>query len=145
MTRLTTLDLNPFYRNTIGVDKLFDRLMHQIDNSSTTNYPPYNIIRTGEETYAIQLAVAGFGEGDISVDVVNNNLIISGEKQEEATEVVEFIHQGISARRFQRSFSLADYVEVTNATSKNGILTVSLERRVPEALQPKTIAISYES
>ena len=147
MTRLTTLDLSPFYRNSIGVDKLFDRLMGQIDASGTTqNYPPYNIVKTGENTYQIEVAVAGFTQGEVSVDVVEGQLIITGEKDtSKATEVWEYEYQGISARRFIRTFTLADYVEVTSAISRDGILTVKLERQVPEAMMPKTIAISYDS
>lgn len=146
MTKITTLDLSPFYRNSIGVDRLFDRMMHQIDTAaaSTTNYPPYNIVKTSDTTYEIQVAVAGFTEGEVSVNVNEGQLIITGEKL--STDLPEghvYEHQGISARRFIRTFTLADYVEVTNAVSKDGILTVSLERRVPEALLPKTIAITY--
>jgi molecular chaperone IbpA len=146
MTRLTTLDLSPFYRNSIGIDRLFDRMIHQIDTAaaSTTNYPPYNIVKTGENTYEIQIAVAGFTQGEVTVNVNEGQLIITGEKV--STDLPEgqvYEHQGISARRFIRTFTLADYVEVTNAQSQDGILTVSLERRVPEALQPKTIAITY--
>ena len=147
MTRLTTLDLSPFYRNSIGVDKLFDRLMGQIDaGGSTQNYPPYNIVKTGDNTYEIQVAVAGFTQGEVTVNVNEGNLIIVGEKL--STELPEghiYEHQGISARRFIRTFTLADYVEVTSAISRDGILTVKLERQVPEAMKPKTIAISYES
>ena len=146
MTRLTTLDLSPFYRNSIGIDRLFDRMINQIDTAaaSTTNYPPYNIVKTGDNTYEIQVAVAGFTQGEVSVNVNEGQLIITGEKL--STDLPEgqvYEHQGISARRFIRTFTLADYVEVTNAVSQDGILTVSLERRVPEALQPKTIAITY--
>jgi len=145
MTRLTTLDLSPFYRNSIGVDKLFDRLLGQIDAGvSTQNYPPYNIVKTGENTYEIQVAVAGFTEGEVTVNVNEGNLIITGEKL--STDLPEghvYEHQGISARRFLRTFTLADYVEVTDAQSKDGILTVKLERQVPAALLPKTIAINY--
>jgi molecular chaperone IbpA len=147
MTKITTLDLSPFYRNSIGVDKLFDRLMGQIDAGGTTqNYPPYNIVKTGDNTYEIQVAVAGFTQGEVVVNVNEGNLIITGEKL--ATDLPEghvYEHQGISARRFIRTFTLADYVEVTSAISKDGILTVKLERQVPEAMKPKTIAISYES
>ena len=147
MTRLTTLDLSPFYRNSVGVDKLFDRLMGQIDaGGSTQNYPPYNIVKTSDNTYEIQVAVAGFTQGEVTVNVNEGNLIITGEKL--STELPEghtYEHQDISARRFLRSFTLADYVEVTSAQSRDGILTVSLERQVPEAMKPKTIAISYES
>jgi molecular chaperone IbpA len=146
MTKITTLDLSPFYRNSIGVDKLFDRMMHQIDTAaaSTTNYPPYNIVKTGDTTYSIEIAVAGFTEGEVTVNVNEGQLIITGEKL--STDLPEghlYEHQGISARRFIRTFTLADYVEVTNAVSRDGILTVSLERQVPEALLPKTIAITY--
>ena len=145
MTRLTTLDLSPFYRNSIGVDKLFDRLMGQIDAGGTTqNYPPYNIVKTGENTYQIEVAVAGFTQGEVEVNVKEGNLIVAGEKlSNELPEGHTYEHQGISARRFIRTFTLADYVEVTNAVSRDGILTISLERKVPEALQPKTIAITY--
>lgn len=147
MTRLTTLDLSPFYRNSIGVDRLFDRLMGQIDAGTTTqNYPPYNIVTTGENTYEIQVAVAGFTQGEVNVNVNEGQLIITGEKQ--STELPEghsYDYQGISARRFIRTFTLADYVEVTSAQSKDGILTIKLERQVPEAMKPKTIAITYES
>ena len=147
MTRLTTLDLSPFYRNSIGIDRLFDRMIHQIDTaaaSSTNNYPPYNIVKTGENTYEIQVAVAGFTQGEVLVNVNEGQLIITGEKL--LTDLPQghvYEHQGISARRFIRTFTLADYVEVTNAVSQDGILTVCLERKVPEALQPKTIAITY--
>ena len=144
MTRLTSLDLSPFYRNSIGVDKLFDRLINQLDTASSTNYPPYNILKTGDNTYEIQVAIAGFDEGEVTVNVNEGNLIITGEKTEaDLPDGFKYEYQGISARRFIRSFSLADYVEVTNAESKNGILTVSLERQVPEAMKPKTIAITY--
>jgi molecular chaperone IbpA len=147
MTRLTTLDLSPFYRNSIGVDKLFDRLMGQIDAGGTTqNYPPYNIVKTGDTTYQIEVAVAGFTQGEVTVNVNEGQLIITGEKlSTELPEGYSYEHQGISARRFIRTFTLADYVEVTNAQSKDGILTVKLERQIPEAMKPKTIAITYES
>jgi len=144
MTRLTSLDLTPFYRNSIGIDHLFDRLTSQIDAASSTTYPPYNILKTGDNTYEIQVAVAGFTQGEVTVNVNEGNLIITGEQTDTALpEGAKYEHQGISARRFVRTFSLADYVEVTNAQSRDGILTVSLERRVPEALLPKTIAINY--
>jgi molecular chaperone IbpA len=146
MTKITALDLSPFYRNSIGVDRLFGRIMDQIDHSSNTNYPPYNILKTGDDTFEIQVAVAGFAPGEIDVQVKDGELIITGEQQLQDTSVaVEYLHQGISARRFLRTFTLADYVEVTSAISRDGILTVMLERHIPEAMKPKTIAISYES
>jgi molecular chaperone IbpA len=121
--------------------------MGQIDSGgSTQNYPPYNIVKTGDNTYEIQVAVAGFTQGEVTVNVNEGNLIITGEKL--STDLPAghtYEHQGISARRFLRTFTLADYVEVTSAVSRDGILTVCLERHVPEAMKPKTIAISYES
>jgi molecular chaperone IbpA len=146
MTRLTTLDLTPFYRSAIGVDRLFDRIVGQLDTTPNNNYPPYNILKTGENTYEVQVAVAGFKQGEVNVEVKEGTLIVTGEQLEtELPEGYKYEHQGISARRFIRTFSLADYVEVKNAVSRDGILTVSLERIIPEALQPKSIAITYES
>lgn len=144
MTKLTSLDLSPLYRNSIGIDNWLTRVLDQIDHTAQTNYPPYNIIKHDENTFEVQVAVAGFGEGEIEVSIKDGNLVITGEKQPEAQLVgTEYLHQGISARRFVRSFSLADYVEVVDATSKDGILTVRLERKLPEAMKPKTIAINY--
>jgi molecular chaperone IbpA len=148
MTKITTLDLNPFYRNAIGVDQLFNRIVNQIDQHSNdaTHYPPYNIIKTGEDTFEVQVAIAGFNEGEVNVEVRDNNLIVTGERfEQELPEGYEYTHKGISARKFLRTFSLADYVEVASASSKNGILSVQLERKIPEAMKPKTIAITYES
>ena len=152
MTKITAMDLRPFYRNSIGVDRLFDRIIDQFDRASDAlkdgagNYPPYNVIKTGEDTYLIEVAVAGFSQGEIQVNVEDGNLIITGEKvPTEATQHYTYDHQGISARRFIRTFTLMDYVEVVGAANKDGILTIKLERHMPEAMKPKTIAISYES
>ena len=146
MTKITSFDLTPFYRNTVGIDRLFDRITQQIDHAAGTNYPPYNIVETGENLYEIQVAVAGFTQGEISINVQDGELIITGEKTEsELPEGYIYRHQGISARKFIRTFSLGDYVEVQSATSKDGILTVRLERIIPESAKPKTIAISYEN
>ena len=145
MTKITSFDLTPFYRNAIGVDRLFDRITQQIDHAASTNYPPYNIVETGENTYEVQVAVAGFTQGEVEISVKNGELIITGEKTETLAEGHIYRHQGISARKFIRTFSLGDYVEVQSATSKDGILTVKLERIIPESAKPKTIAITYEN
>jgi molecular chaperone IbpA len=145
MTKITSFDLTPFYRNAIGVDRLFDRITQQIDHAAGTNYPPYNIVETGENTYEVQVAVAGFTQGEIEIFVKNGELNITGEKIETLTEGHIYRHQGIGARKFIRTFSLGDYVEVKSATSKDGILTVKLERIIPESAKPKTIAITYEN
>lgn len=145
MTKLTTLDLTPFYRNSIGIDRLFDRIVNQIDSAASTNYPPYDIVRTGDETYEIRVAVAGFTQADIDVEFNNGTLIVQGEKSADKDPhiEVEYLHHGISGRSFVRTFSVAEYVEVKDAVLKDGILTVKLERIVPEALKPKKIAVAY--
>lgn len=143
MTKLTVSDLAPFYRNAIGVDRILGRILDSVDQqNAAAGYPPYNIIRHGENRYEIQIAVAGFTEGEITVKVENGNLIVTGEKEPSDTEI-NFIHQGISARRFVRSFSLAEYVEVVDAAVTNGILSVNLEHIVPDSLKPRTINITY--
>lgn len=147
MTKITSFDLTPFYRNAIGIDRLFDRITNQLDHATQqTNYPPYNIVETSENTFELQLAVAGFSQGEIEVTVKDGELIVTGEKKNEPLpEGYVIKHQGISARKFARSWTMGDYVEVVDATSKDGILTVHLERKVPDAVKPKSIAITYAS
>jgi molecular chaperone IbpA len=103
------------------------------------HYPPYNIARTGDDTFRISIAVAGFGPGDLSITAQQNLLTVSGRKSEPEKE--DYIYQGISARAFERRFSLADHVEVAEATCNNGMLQVDLVRRVPEAMKPRRIEI----
>ena len=147
MTRITAMDLSPFYRNSLGMDHLFERIVNQIDLASTQTYPPYNILKTGDDTVEVQVAVAGFTPGDIEVTVKEDTLIIIGEKitLEELPENYEYLHRGISGRKFIRTFPMTEYVEVLGAIVKDGILTVKLERIVPENKKPKSIAIVYES
>jgi molecular chaperone IbpA len=146
MTKITTFDLSPFYRTSIGVDRLFDRIINQIDSAASNNYPPYNIVKTGEHTFELQLAVAGFREGEITITVKDGTCTIAGEQGErELPQGHEYFYQGISARRFVRSWPLGEYVEVRDAAMRDGILTVRLEQVLPESAKPKTIAITYNS
>jgi molecular chaperone IbpA len=145
MTKLTTLDLSPFYRASIGVDRLFDRIANQIDTTASTNYPPYNLVKTGANTFEIQVAVAGFSQGELEVHFQDGQLIITGEKKTTPNPEHVYQHQGISARKFMRTWTLVDYMEVVDAVAKDGILTVSLEQRLPEAMKPKAIAITYKA
>ena len=146
MTRLTSLDLTPFYRSAVGFDQLFDRITSNIDtattNGSLANYPPYDILRTGEETYRIRLAVAGFQMADIKIELKEGVLSVSGSSASD--EEAEYLHKGISNRSFTRTFNLADYVEVKGATLKDGILKIDLERYIPEVMKPKIIEITSE-
>jgi molecular chaperone IbpA len=150
MTKITSFDLTPFYRSTVGIDSLFDRITRNIDMATNAgNYPPYDIIKTGDETYEIRLAVAGFTLDMINVEVRDGQLIVEGNSSvmsdtEKVPLPVEYLHHGISHRNFIRTFQLSDYVEVRDAVMRDGILTLHLERKIPEALKPKKIAISYQ-
>lgn len=142
MTRITTLDLPQLYRNSIGLDSIFDSLLGTMEHNQS-NYPPYNIVKSDDDNYTIELAIAGFGQGDIDIQVKEGELIIKGEKSED--EESQYLHHGIGTRKFTRTFNLAEYVEVKSADVENGILKVALERNIPEAMKPKSIAINYKS
>ena len=146
MTKITAFDLTPFYRTSIGVDKLFDRIVNQFDQAASTNYPPYNILKTGERTFELQLAVAGFTQGEIDITVTDGIITIVGDKVErDLPEGHEYTYHGISSRKFVRTWPLGEYVEVKDAIVKDGILTVRLEQHIPESAKPKSIAITYAS
>jgi molecular chaperone IbpA len=134
-------DFAPLYRSTVG----FDRLVQLLDSVSGPDadvpaFPPYNIERMGESQYRITMAVAGFSQDDIKIEVKEQSLTIKGEKKPEDKER-QFLHRGIATRAFERRFQLADHVEVTGADMKDGLLHVDLVRNVPERLKPRTISI----
>ncbi len=136
-------DLSPLYRSTIGFDRLFS-LLDQAggQEAATVAYPPYNIERTGENAYRLTLAVAGFGEGELSIESRENALTIKGAKEtRQEGEASEMLYQGIAARAFERRFQLADHVQVTGARLENGLLHVDLVREIPEAQRPRQIPI----
>jgi molecular chaperone IbpA len=141
---MRTFDLAPLYRQTVGFDRLFS-LLDQVGggfDASTSSYPPYNIERTDENAYRITVAVAGFTERDLSLEVKENTLTIRGEKQaKENGKDGEVLYQGIAARAFERRFQLAEHVEVRGATLENGLLHVDLKREIPEAMKPRQIPI----
>lgn len=138
---LRSLDIPSIHKFAVGFDNMFDEIMRT--TAQTTNYPPYNVVKHGDDKFAIELAVAGFKDGDIDVTVEKNQLTVKGEKAIDLNEGAEYLHRGISARSFVRTWTLADYVEVTGAVVQDGILTVNLERIVPEESKPKKIAISF--
>jgi molecular chaperone IbpA len=131
------LDYSPFFRSTVGFDRLLDMLEA---GDSAQGYPPYNIERSDENHYRITVAVAGFGEKDLNVEVTDGVLTVTG-KREGLTQAT-YLHQGIASRAFERSFQLAEHVEVKGAKLENGLLHVELERVVPEAKKPRRIAIN---
>lgn len=139
---MRAFDPTLLYRSTVGFDRLFS-LLDQFgpETGQTPGYPPYNIERTGENDYRISVAVAGFGESDLNIEVKENALTVKGEKQQTESRG-EVLHQGIAARAFERRFQLADYVQVKGASLENGLLHIDLVREVPEAKKPRTIAIT---
>ena len=134
-----SFDWTPYRRSTVGFDRLFDFLE---SSGSADNYPPFDIEKVADDHFRITIAVAGFGEGDLSIESKENALTVKGEKQlVEGAEKREVLHQGIAARAFERRFQLADYVQVTGASLENGLLHIDLVREIPEAKKPRQIAI----
>ena len=136
-------DLSPLYRSTIGFDRLFSMLDQATGPDGGNSYPPYNIERTGEDAYRISVAVAGFGEADLTIEQKQNTLSIQGAKDSPGNTdgEREVLYQGIAGRTFDRRFQLADHVKVTGAALENGLLHVDLVREVPEAARPRQIPI----
>ena len=138
---MRTYDLTPLFRTSVGFDRM-SRLMEaalQLDGAAK-GYPPYNIAKRDQDQYRVSLAVAGFGEDELNVELHSNQLTISGRQNDEA-DGLEYLHQGIAGRAFERRFQLADHIKVVSATLEHGLLHVELEREVPEALKPRSIPI----
>jgi molecular chaperone IbpA len=137
------IDFSPLTRFTVGFDEVFEQLArtHEQLSNTSTNYPPYNIIKYDNNNFALEVAVAGFQLDEIDVDVEGNNLTITGEKSANKDEV-NYIYKGISTRSFKRTIPLGDHVIVKDAVIKNGMLIINLEREIPEALKPRKIAIT---
>ncbi len=135
-------DLTPLYKTSVGFDRLA-RMLDSVNGVDTagSGYPPYNIERLDENEYRISMAIAGFAEDDIAIEVKENALTVTGNKPA-SDEKAEYLHQGIAAREFERRFQLADYVEVSGASLVNGLLHIDLKRELPEKMKPRTIAIT---
>ncbi len=141
---MDSFDFSPLFRSTIG----FDRLMGLVEGATRVDqqalaYPPYNIEKTGETSYRLSMAVAGFAREDLDVTVHENSLIVSGKAKKEDDEA-RYLHRGIARRAFERRFSLADHIKVAAASLDNGMLHVDLVRELPEALKPRSIPIGAE-
>jgi molecular chaperone IbpA len=146
MTKITSFDLSPFYRNTVGVDRLFDRITQQFDSATTVgNYPPFDTVKLSENSYEIRIAAAGFRQDEIDVELNDSTLTVKGSHRDEPRQEVDYLHHGISSRDWVRQWTLGEYVEVKGATMKDGILTIRLERVVPEAMKPRRIEIEYQA
>ena len=136
----TTFDPTPFWRSTVGFDRLFDLMDESSRLTANDTYPPYNIERLSEDSYRISLALAGFSPDEVTITAEQNALTVEGSKSQKPE--TEFLYQGISARPFRRTFNLADYVQVKGASFENGLLKIELVREVPEAMKPRRIAIN---
>ena len=135
------VDFSPLYRSTVGFDRVFS-MLDSLAQPEQPTYPPYNIERTGENAYRISMAVAGFDESELSIELNQHLLTVKGEKGNENGEGSETLYRGIAKRAFERRFQLADHVEVTAAHLKNGLLHVDLVRNIPEAMKPRKIEIA---
>ncbi len=141
---MTTIDLTPLYRSTVGFDRLASMLDRAMRSDSTPGgYPPYNIEMLEDDHYAITIAVAGFEQEELDIHVEDGVLIVRGKKADDVDR--NFLYQGIANRAFERKFNLADYVEVTGAQLNHGLLTIKLVKEIPEAMKPRKIAISDAS
>lgn len=139
MRSIRNIDVTPLYRQTVGFDRLFN-MLDTVSQPETPSYPPYDIERTGENAYRITMAVAGFGEDELSIEVREHALSVKAERAEDEAEA-EFLHRGIAKRAFERRFQLADHVEVRGAKLENGLLHIDLVREIPEAMKPRRIEI----
>ena len=138
---MRTMNLDPFWRTSIGFDRLFDLMDESLRFEPEDHYPPCNIVRTGENTYRISLAVAGFKPEQVNVTVNQNVLIVSASAEENKQDKGEYLYRGIAGRSFERRFNLADYVTVKGASLDDGLLQIELERDLPEAMKPRRIDI----
>jgi molecular chaperone IbpA len=142
-TERLTWDLRPYTKLSVGLDEFFDELARMSAVSQPdSNYPPYNIIKYNDDTFAIELAVAGFDLDDIDIDLEGNHLIVSGIHKVRDTLEINYIHRGISARNFEKTITLGNHIQVNGATMKNGMLTISLVRIVPDELKRRKISIT---
>jgi molecular chaperone IbpA len=141
---MRTYDFAPLWRSSVGFDRLFDLINDTQRLEGQDNYPPYDIVRTDENTYRISLALAGFSPDEITITAQQNKLTVAGSKTEPkgvSKPQPEYLHQGISARAFERHFNLEDHVEVEGASFENGLLQIELARKIPEAMKPRRIEI----
>jgi len=138
----SAFDFAPFRRSTVGFDRLFDMLENSNGGQSQENYPPFDLIKVGDNDYRIELAVAGFKPDEIDITAQQNVLIVSGRKNEESDDKgSDYIYRGIATRSFERRFALADHIQVTGADLKDGMLSIELVREIPEAMKPRRINI----
>jgi len=139
MNQLARFDTQALNRALVGFDRIFNDMEARYANQAN-NYPPYNIVKSGDNSYVIEIAVAGFDKNEVTIEVDQDQLIVRGEKLQQETSP-EYLHRGLALRDFERRFTLAEHMEVEKAETRNGLLMIHIERRVPEALLPRKIEI----
>jgi molecular chaperone IbpA len=141
----TDFDFAPFYRATVGFDRVFDMLDSMAGQPTTAGYPPYNIEKTADDSWRIVMAVAGFTEAELNVTQKEDELLVTGKVRPDRHDSSEYLYRGIGARDFERHFQLADHVRVTGASLANGLLTIELKRELPEEKKPRAIPIEAQA
>jgi molecular chaperone IbpA len=144
MNQLVRFDTNALNKALLGFDNLFDNFEQRFANQIQQNYPPYNILKHDEDTYEIEVAVTGFAPDEITVEVVQNQLVVKGERVEVESVDTQYLHRGLASRNFTRSWTLAEHMVVGEGRIKNGVLTIELTRVVPEALKPRVLQLKAE-
>jgi molecular chaperone IbpA len=142
---MRAFDYSPFYRATVGFDRVFDLLDSVASQSAGNGYPPYNIEKAGDNTWRIVMAVAGFGESELNVTQKENELLVTGQTAPNGEGDKQYLYRGIAGRNFERRFQLADHVKVTGAKLANGLLTIELQREIPEEKKPRAIPIAADA
>ena len=144
MNQLVRFDTNTLNRALLGFDTLFNDVEQRFANQINNNYPPYNVLKHNEDSYEIQIAVTGFDKDEITVEINQNQLIVKGEHESEEDTDTQYLHRSLATRNFTRSWTLAEHMEVGEGKIKNGVLTIELNRVVPEALKPRVLKITAE-
>ncbi|TAJ35515.1 MAG: Hsp20 family protein [Reyranella sp.] len=138
---MRTFDYSPFYRATVGFDRVFNLLDSVAGQPSTNGYPPYNIEKSGDNDYRIVMAVAGFAEAELNVTQKENELLVTGQTSANGADEKQYLYRGIAGRNFERRFQLADHVKVVGAKLSNGLLTIELQREIPEEKKARAIPV----
>jgi molecular chaperone IbpA len=144
MNQLVRFDTNALNKALLGFDSLFNDLEGRFANQINNNYPPYNILKHSDDSYELEVAVTGFTQEEVTVEIDQNQLVVKGERKRDEDTEIQYIHRGLATRDFTRSWTLAEHMEVGEGRIKNGVLTIELKRVVPEALKPRVLKIKGE-
>ena len=144
MNQLVRFDTNALNKALLGFDSLFNDIEGRFSNQINNNYPPYNILKHSDDSYELEVAVTGFAQEEITVEIDKNQLVVKGERKRDEDADTQYIHRGLATRDFTRSWTLAEHMEVGDGRIKNGVLTIELKRVVPEALKPRVLKIKGE-